>query len=407
VQTRREDLEERQGPSYLSTEQLYRAHRPFVARFLTRLGVAPEALDDAVQEVFVTVHRRGGYVLGPAKPTSYLATIAVHTAAAQRRSTRRSAARRGEQEPEDLAARGGDPGEVLETQQELSRLDRALSKLDPTLRDTLLAADGEGETCVEIADATSVPLGTVYWRLDRARKKFREALRVDDGRQRRHVGMLVAWLGGDWWRLGKKLGLGGTLGAASLFAGLSLFGMREHAPVARPSKAPMQQVHRAAESNVSVQRAVPAEAPAAQPPRVEVALTSSSLEHTPRPAARTHHPRVVTAAAPSEAPRPVVAAPEPPPARRQQPARELSEAAQLARAEAMLAAQPRQALALVRELDGRENANYLREERDYIELMALLALGEQEAGRARARAFLRAYPASAFARIVQARSGSR
>ncbi|MET0285222.1 MAG: sigma-70 family RNA polymerase sigma factor [Polyangiales bacterium] len=402
----REEFEERQVPTYLSTEQLYRAHRTFVARFLTRLGVAPEALDDAVQEVFVTVHRRGGYVLGPAKPTSYLATIAINTAAAQRRSTRRSAARRGEQEPEDLAARGCDPGEVFETQQELSRLDRALAKLDPTLRDTLLAADGEGETCVAIADATSVPLGTVYWRLDRARKKFREALRVVDGRQRRHAGMVAAWLGGDWWRFGKKAGMGGTLGlgAVSLIAGLSLFGRGEPQQAALPSakRAPLLGVHTASVLPEVLVEAPPTTEPV-RAPSTELELTS----HAPRPSTRTHHTRV---SAPASVPVIASVAPvqEPPAApRREPPAREVSETAQLARAEALLAEHPREALAVVRTLDGRESANYLREERDYIELMALLAIGDQKAGRARASAFLRAYPASAFARIVQARSGVR
>jgi RNA polymerase sigma-70 factor (ECF subfamily) len=180
VQTSSEDAK----PPCLSTEQLYRAHRPFVARFLTRLGVQPQALDDAVQEVFVTVHKRGGYVLGPAKPTSYLATIAINTAAAQRRTSRMHAARQCEQAPEELASPGDDPVHALETQQELQRLERALAKLDPALRSTLLRADGEGESCVAIADATAVPVGTVYWRLVCARKKFREALRRVDRSRR-------------------------------------------------------------------------------------------------------------------------------------------------------------------------------------------------------------------------------
>jgi RNA polymerase sigma-70 factor, ECF subfamily len=159
----------------LSTEQLYRSHRAFVARLLTQLGVRADALEDAVQEVFVTVHRRGGYVLGPAKPTRYLATIATSTASLLRRNARELAVLRCEPELEELIARECDPSDIIETQQELRGLERALARLGPTLRDTLMAADGEGQSCVAIADATSVPVGTVYWRLHRARKKFREA----------------------------------------------------------------------------------------------------------------------------------------------------------------------------------------------------------------------------------------
>ncbi len=246
-----------QRPAHLSTEQLYRAHRPFVARFLTRLGVRPEALDDAVQEVFVTVHRRGGYVLGPAKPTSYLATIAINTAAAQRRSSRKSAARRGEQELEDLAARGCDPGEVFETHEALTRLERALSRLDPTLRDTLLAADGEGETCVAIADATSVPLGTVYWRLDRARKKFREALRVVDAPPRRRVGMILACLGNSsWWGFGKKTASSAKAGGGMsiLAAGLAFFAIHDERSSAQQ---PQPEVQAAAPAVAAAQDSTP------------------------------------------------------------------------------------------------------------------------------------------------------
>src|SRR5262245_2790620 len=82
---------EPEPPARLSAEQLFRKHAPFVARFLAHLGVAPRDLEDVVQEVFLVVHARGGYQAGPAKPTSYLGSIALRAAQTQRR--RRAAER--------------------------------------------------------------------------------------------------------------------------------------------------------------------------------------------------------------------------------------------------------------------------------------------------------------------------
>src|SRR5689334_5045412 len=61
----------------LDAEGWFRLHAQVVAGFLFRLGVGRDELDDWVQEVFLVAHRRGGYVAGPAKPTTWLAAIAL------------------------------------------------------------------------------------------------------------------------------------------------------------------------------------------------------------------------------------------------------------------------------------------------------------------------------------------
>ena len=68
-------------------------------------GVADE-LDDAVQEVFLVVHRNGGYEQGPATPRSYLASIAVRAASSYRRRGKARADRRAAVSPERVARRG-------------------------------------------------------------------------------------------------------------------------------------------------------------------------------------------------------------------------------------------------------------------------------------------------------------
>lgn len=158
----------------MTTEQLFRQHAPFVARLLHRLGVPAPEIDDVVQQVFVVVHKNGGYVRGPATPTSYLGAIAVKAASSARR---RDVARRSRHvgySPESLASSARDPVSVLEVRGELAQLQAALDELDPVLRAVLVLTELEGESCASIAASQGVALGTVYWRAHRARKLFRK-----------------------------------------------------------------------------------------------------------------------------------------------------------------------------------------------------------------------------------------
>jgi len=164
----------------VSTEELFRSHAPFVARFLYRFGVGADDLDDAVQEVFLVVHRNGGYTPGPATPTSYLASIAVRAAASHRRRGRTNRERRAELEPDQVPSAAGGPVQILETRESLMKLQAALEELEPSLRATLVLVELEGETCKSIAASLRIPVGTVYWRLHRARKTFRLAVEAHD-----------------------------------------------------------------------------------------------------------------------------------------------------------------------------------------------------------------------------------
>jgi RNA polymerase sigma-70 factor, ECF subfamily len=196
-------MNEARPPGHLSAAELFRDHGAFVARFLYRLGVPAQVVEDTVQDVFLVVHQRGGYRPGPAKPTTYLAVIASHVASSERRRQRRRAAREGNTSLEELRAPDDDPALCLERRDDLRRLQDALSRLDPALRDTLVLADFEDETAPAIAHTMGVPLGTVYWRLHEARKKFQSALAADrNGGRRRYNGRLRARAAKMWAILG-------------------------------------------------------------------------------------------------------------------------------------------------------------------------------------------------------------
>jgi RNA polymerase sigma-70 factor (ECF subfamily) len=160
----------------LSAEELFRQHARFVARFLVRLGIHHDDLDDVLQEVFLVVHAQGGYAPGPAKPTSYLGSIALRAASTQRRRRKTASGRRSAQEIEQLGSHERDPQQHMERQDSLRDFEHALSTLSPVLRATLLLADQEGDSCASIAASMDVPIGTVYWRLHQARRAFKRAV---------------------------------------------------------------------------------------------------------------------------------------------------------------------------------------------------------------------------------------
>jgi RNA polymerase sigma-70 factor (ECF subfamily) len=163
-------------PPSLDTETLFRRHADFVASFLARLGVAAEDLDDVLQEVFLVVHARGGYVAGPAKPTSYLGAIATRAALGYKRRRRTRSQRATAITPEELHTEGPDPVQALQLTESGRALNEAFAELDPVLASTLLLVDREGESCDSVAAAMGTAVGTIYWRLNKARKLLRRSL---------------------------------------------------------------------------------------------------------------------------------------------------------------------------------------------------------------------------------------
>lgn len=157
---------------------LYRAHAPYVARLLARLGTDANEMEDLVQEVFVVAHRRGGFAPGAAKATTWLAEIAFRVHA----NARRARARRLEPEADvDDAGSSQDaashPERALEAVQRRARVRRCLSALDEEHRLALVLFEIEGHDCAEIAAVLGVPVGTVYSRLHAARRRFESAWR--------------------------------------------------------------------------------------------------------------------------------------------------------------------------------------------------------------------------------------
>ncbi len=159
----------------LGAEALFRAHALYVVRLLARLGAPPAEIDDLVQEVFLTAHRRGGFVPDQAKPTTWLAEIAVRVVSTARRTRRRRPTEADEAAIERATAPGTGPFEAAATAEALGRVNRALEALDLDHRAVFVLFELDGESCDAIAAGLGVPVGTVYSRLHTARRAVRRA----------------------------------------------------------------------------------------------------------------------------------------------------------------------------------------------------------------------------------------
>jgi RNA polymerase sigma-70 factor, ECF subfamily len=158
----------------VSFELIYNDYFDFVWRSLRRLGVPEASVDDALQDVFVVVHRRLGEFGGRSSLKTWLFGIAARVTSDHRRRVRR----KGGHEPLDEAVADPTPGpqEKAANAQMLSMLDRALDALDDDRRAVFVLAELEQMSAPEISDALGVKLNTVYSRLRLARQDFERAL---------------------------------------------------------------------------------------------------------------------------------------------------------------------------------------------------------------------------------------
>jgi RNA polymerase sigma-70 factor (ECF subfamily) len=155
-------------------EDIFRTHHDFVWRIVRRFGVIEAATDDAVQEVFVVLHRRRNELDHRAPIRALLYGIARRVAKRHRERARtRATLQLVESDPG--SARTG-AAERVELQQMADALRRALQTLDEDKRMTFVLADIEGMTAPEIAVAMRANLNTVYARLRAARLRIKDEL---------------------------------------------------------------------------------------------------------------------------------------------------------------------------------------------------------------------------------------
>jgi RNA polymerase sigma-70 factor, ECF subfamily len=163
--------------------EMYRDGFAYVWRNLHRLGVAPEAVRDAAQDVFLVVHKRIDSYDGSAAVKTWLFAITMRVASQYRRSARRAAGRSVppqqtlESDPLDRAVSSQpSPFDEFEAREANRLLLELLDELDDERRAVFVLTELEQMSAPEIAQALDINLNTVYGRLRTARQQFNQAL---------------------------------------------------------------------------------------------------------------------------------------------------------------------------------------------------------------------------------------
>ncbi|HMJ51404.1 MAG TPA: sigma-70 family RNA polymerase sigma factor [Polyangiaceae bacterium] len=160
----------------MTVERIYELYADFVFRTLRALGMPARDVADAMQEVFLAVHRTLPGFEARCSMKTWLFTICRSVA----RDRRRRAHERYEvidaalvsQEPDERA----DMGARLEHRQRLAELDAILANMEEEQRLVFVLFEIESMTGSEISEALGIPLGTAYSRLRLARAVFRAAV---------------------------------------------------------------------------------------------------------------------------------------------------------------------------------------------------------------------------------------
>lgn len=171
-------------------ENLYATHFAFVWRNLRRMGVAEELLEDAAQDVFLTIHQRWeSYDPERAAIETWVFGILLRVASYHRRTLRRRLARLVPwsilDQGRPLASDGDGPQELVAKRQAAHLLDRLLQRVSHDKRAVLVLVDVEQFSVPQAAEALGINLNTAYWRLRQGRKAFERMVERLQAREER------------------------------------------------------------------------------------------------------------------------------------------------------------------------------------------------------------------------------
>jgi RNA polymerase sigma-70 factor (ECF subfamily) len=156
----------------LSFREIYDTYFGFVWRYAANRRIAPMAIDDVVQEVFVVVHNRLPSFEGRSSLRTWLAGIAHNVVRGYLRKPGNRAAGEHLENEEQVRAEGCSPAEALERKAAILLLDQMLDKMTGLQREVFILCEIEELSGVEIAEVLGVNENTLRTRLLAARKVF-------------------------------------------------------------------------------------------------------------------------------------------------------------------------------------------------------------------------------------------
>jgi RNA polymerase sigma-70 factor (ECF subfamily) len=179
-----EEAEEtRQAVPYaLSFDAVYEEYLDYVWRSLKGLGIRDPSLDDAIQDVFIVIHRRLAQFEGRSTLRTWVFGIALRVA----RDYRRREQRKGGLQPLDFEPvdRAPGPHEHATRSAALRQLAAVLDRLDEARREVFVLAEIQELTAPEIAEILGINVNTAYSRIRAARQDFKAAFERHQGEGR-------------------------------------------------------------------------------------------------------------------------------------------------------------------------------------------------------------------------------
>lgn len=160
------------APHPLEFERVYREHFDFACRSLRLLGVAPDALEDAAQDVFGIASRRLAEFEGLSSIKTWIFAIVQRVAANRRRAHRRKHAQLSPLQPESTPHEGLSPEAEAESAQSLALIQAFCDDLDEGRRALLVLGLIEGVPMRELSCTLGIPLHTAYSRIRALRQSL-------------------------------------------------------------------------------------------------------------------------------------------------------------------------------------------------------------------------------------------
>lgn len=152
----------------MSLEGLYRTYFVFTWRVLRHLGLPESALEDAAQDVWLTVHRQLVRFEGRSTHRTWLFGIALNVARNHHRSERRHPS--GARSDANAPASCPSPEVRTDVQRSLGLVSEFLETLDEPRRVLFVTHFLEGLTPAESAEVLGIEVGLLYERIRRLRR---------------------------------------------------------------------------------------------------------------------------------------------------------------------------------------------------------------------------------------------
>lgn len=178
-----------QATSAPNLKEVYDAHFQFVWRVLRRLGVSEQDSGDAVQDVFLVVHRKLPEFRGESKLTTWLFAICLRVASDRRRSAH-SRREIPTSEPPDVGTPEDGVSSEVERREAQAVLESILDEMPLEQRAVFTLFELDDTKCEEIAELLAIPIGTVYSRLRLARQVFQRSIARRNAREKFQLGMV-------------------------------------------------------------------------------------------------------------------------------------------------------------------------------------------------------------------------